>query len=79
MNWKDYIEIDDDVLGGKPKIKETRISVEHIIKLLASGWSEEEILENHPNLTKLSIQASFAYIQDLIQDGFIYNNPLKTA
>jgi uncharacterized protein (DUF433 family) len=79
MNWKEYIQTNEEILGGKPTIRETRISVEHIIKLLASGWSENDIFENYPNLTKTSLQAVFAYIQELIQDGFIYNNPLKSA
>lgn len=52
--------MNDEVLLGKPLIKGTRISIEHIIKLLASGWNEKEILDNYPRLTKLSLQAVFA-------------------
>jgi uncharacterized protein (DUF433 family) len=79
MNWRLYIEINDNVLSGKPVIKGTRLSVEHIINLLASGWSENQILENYPRLSKESIQAVFLYIQYIIQDGLIYEKPLKTA
>lgn len=79
MNWRDYIEMNDDVLIGKPLIKGTRISIEHIIKVLASGWSETEILDNYPRLTKSSLQAVFAYIQDIMEDGLIYERPQKTA
>jgi uncharacterized protein (DUF433 family) len=52
MDWQDYIISDKSVLLGKPIIKGTRISVEFIIKLLASGWTVEEILENYPRLKK---------------------------
>ncbi len=79
MDWRNYIETDDLVLFGKPLVKGTRLSVEHIIKLLASGWSEAEILENYPRLTKESLQAVFVYIQDFIKDGLIHENPLKST
>jgi hypothetical protein len=40
MNWKAYIVADPAVLGGKPTINGTRISVEFIIQRLAQGWTE---------------------------------------
>lgn len=72
MNWRDYIISDKTVLLGKPTIKGTRISVDHIIGLLAQGWSEEMILNNYPRLNKESIQAVFAYILDCIHDGLLH-------
>lgn len=79
MNWRNHIEINDQVLNGKPVIKGTRISIEHIVKLLASGWSENEILENYPRLSSKSLQAVFQYIHEFINDGLIYQNPAKTS
>ena len=79
MNWRLYIETNDNVLSGKPVIKGTRLSVEYIINLLASGWSEIQIFENYPRLSKESLQAVFLYIQDIIQDGLIYEKSLKTT
>ena len=38
MKWQDYITSDNEVLLGKPTIKGTRISVDHIISLLAQGY-----------------------------------------
>jgi len=61
MKWQDYITSDKDVLLGKPTVKGTRISVEHIIGLMAQGWDENEILENFPRLNKESLQAVIAY------------------
>jgi uncharacterized protein (DUF433 family) len=43
MDWREHIEINENILLGKPVIKGTRISVEHIIDLLASGWAEQQI------------------------------------
>jgi uncharacterized protein (DUF433 family) len=79
MNWQEYIVSDKEVLLGKPTIKGTRISVEHIIGLLAQGWSENQILENFPRLKKESLQAVFAYIQECIHDGLLFTSSRKTA
>ena len=79
MKWQNYIISDKEVLLGKPTIKGTRISVEHIVGLFAQGWTENEILENFPRLTKESLQAVFAYIQDCINDGLLFTPTRKTA
>ena len=74
MEWRDHVISDDKVLLGKPTVKGTRISVEHIIGLLAQGWTEQQILENYPRLTNESLQAVFSYIQDCMKDGLLYSN-----
>ncbi len=51
------ITANPQILGGKPIIRGTRISVEFILDLLASDVSEDEILEDYPHLTKDDIQA----------------------
>jgi uncharacterized protein (DUF433 family) len=79
MNWQEYIVSDQEVLLGKPIIKGTRISVEHIIGLLAQGWKEEDILENYPRITKSSLQAVFLYVQACIIDGLLFPPSKKTA
>jgi len=79
MNGKDYIVADESVLLGKPVIKGTRISVEHVIYLMAAGWNEEQLLENHPRLDKPKIQAVFLYIKDCLRDGLMFNEPSKSA
>jgi len=50
-----------EILGGKPVIKGTRISVEFILELLASGVTEGEILQDYPHLTKEDILACLEY------------------
>jgi uncharacterized protein (DUF433 family) len=78
MIWSDYIVSDKDVLLGKPTIKGTRISVDHVISLLAQGWNEEKILANYPRLSKESLKAVFVYIYECLQDGLLYTTPGKT-
>ncbi len=79
MNWKDHIISDKEILLGKPTIKGTRISVEHVVGLLAQGWSEAQILENHPRLTKEAIRAVFTYIQECMNDGLLFSPVKKSA
>jgi uncharacterized protein (DUF433 family) len=55
------ITVDPKILGGKPIIKGTRISVELILNLLVSGAPEDEILEDYPHISKEDIQACLAY------------------
>lgn len=79
MEWKEYIVADPDVLLGKPTIKGTRISVEHIVGLFAQGWSESQILESYPRLTKSALQAVFAYVQDCMSAGLFFPPFKQTA
>ncbi|MEM0940957.1 MAG: DUF433 domain-containing protein, partial [Bacteroidota bacterium] len=46
MEWREHVISDNKVLLGKPTVKGTRVSVEHIIGLLAQGWTEQQIIEN---------------------------------
>ncbi|MCE2396953.1 DUF433 domain-containing protein [Candidatus Poribacteria bacterium] len=55
------IVVNPRILGGKPIIKGTRISVEFILDLLASDVSEEDILKDYPHLTKEEIHACLRY------------------
>jgi uncharacterized protein (DUF433 family) len=57
----DRIAVNPRILGGKPVIKGTRISVEFILELLASDVSEEEILQDYPHITREDIHACLRY------------------
>lgn len=61
MGWRDHIEIDPDVLVGKPVVKGTRLSVEYVLDLVAVGVPEAEMLANHPRLTREAILACVAH------------------
>jgi uncharacterized protein (DUF433 family) len=72
MIWQNYIVSDKQVLLGKPIIKGTRISVELIIELFQSGWTEKQILESYSTLTPDSIRAVFAYLKDCLQQELYF-------
>ena len=50
-----------DVFGGKPIIRNMRVSVETVLSLLAQGASPEEILDDYPKLEPDEIRACIAY------------------
>lgn len=77
MEWTERITTDPGTCGGRPRIKGTRISVEFLLGLKASGWSGARILENYPHLTREDLQAMFAYAQSILEDESIV--PLARA
>lgn len=61
MEWKERITLNPAVLAGKPVIKGTRLAVDFIVELLAEGWTEEQVLENYPGVTREDIRSCLAY------------------
>lgn len=61
LDWQQYIESNPDILAGKPSIKGTRISVDHLMGLLAQGWTNDQILVNYPQVSNEAILAVFEY------------------
>ena len=68
MNWEGRIVTDSNTLFGKPRIAGTRIGVEFVLDLLASGWTEERILDSYPHLKPEDLQAVFAFVRDCLKD-----------
>ncbi len=60
MTWQGRIVTTPDTLFGKPRIAGTRIGVELLLELFASGWTEAEILDNYPQLKPEDLRALFA-------------------
>lgn len=55
------IDTDPAILGGKPCVKGTRISVEHILELVASGASRDDIVQSHTQLTPEDIEEALNF------------------
>ena len=62
----DRIEIDPNVMMGKPVIRGTRIKVELILRKLAEGASEDDLLDAYPRLAREDIRAAIAYAAETI-------------
>ena len=52
MDWREHIHSNPEILFGKPVVKGTRISVDFLLDLLANGWSDKQVLESYPGLTR---------------------------
>ena len=66
-----------EILTGKPTIRGTRISVEFVLDLLASGMSNEEIVQEYPHLEKADIQAAVDYAARILKNEEILTVNLK--
>jgi uncharacterized protein (DUF433 family) len=55
-----------DVFGGKPIIRDMRISVELILSLMSQGATQEELLDDYPELEPEDIRACIAYAHTVI-------------
>ncbi len=75
MSWEERIEINPQVLVGKPVVKGTRLAVEFIVELLASGWSEQQIIDNYPGLTVEDLHACLHYAADTLKSERVYLTP----
>ena len=64
MDYRSRITIEPGKMGGKPCIRGMRITVSDVLDYLASGMSEEEILQDCPYLAGEDIRACLAFAAD---------------
>jgi uncharacterized protein (DUF433 family) len=62
------IEINPDIMGGKPVIRGTRVPVETVLRKLGAGMQPEAIIADHPRLTGEDILAAQAFAADYLAD-----------
>lgn len=65
----EYITADPDVLGGKPIIKGTRISVELILEWVANGSSVEDIVQEFPHLKMQAVREAVLFAAALSKNS----------
>lgn len=57
----DRVTIEPGKMGGQPCIRGHRLTVEHLLTLVGSGWTIEEIQEDFPFIEAADIQQAVAY------------------
>jgi uncharacterized protein (DUF433 family) len=77
MDWRQHIHADPAILLGKPVVRGTRLAVEFILRLYATGWTEQQILENYPTLTPESLRAVFAFSAECMSEEALYALPTE--
>lgn len=71
------IDVNPDVLAGKPVIRGTRLSVQLILNLLAHGETVESVLAEYPYITSDDIRACMLFANRVLEDNFFL--PLAKA
>ena len=69
MNWRDHIHSDPAIMGGKPVVRGTRITVELILEYFEDGASFADVREAFDHLTEADIRAAIAFARDLLIDS----------
>jgi len=64
MDWRSRITIEPGKRSGKPCIRGLRITVSDVLEYLASGMTEDQILQDFPDLTRDDIRACLAFAAD---------------
>ena len=72
----DWIVAQPGILGGKPCIRGTRISVEFILELLASNATREEILRAYPQVPPEGLSAALQYAAQSMKNEVVWDVPI---
>ncbi len=68
MNKYEFVTYDHRILGGKPIIKGTRISVELILEWISAGSTVDAIVAMYPHLKKEAVQEAIRYATDITKN-----------
>lgn len=68
----EMIETNPAVMMGKPVIAGTRITVEHILEELAGGSTIDELVDEHPRLTREGVAAALAFAAQALRADVVY-------
>ena len=80
MATTDRIELDPRVMLGKPVIRGTRIPVELVLRKLADGAAEQDLLDAYPRLRSEDIRAALVYAADAVaHETVIVAKPTATS
>ncbi len=66
------IKVNPEVMVGKPTIRGLRITVEQILKALATGITHQELLEDYPELENEDIQVALLYAAELVSEEQVF-------
>jgi len=66
------IVFDPQILGGKPCVRGTRLSVEFLLELAGSGATQDQILGQYSQLTREGLAAAFRYAADVLKGEHVW-------
>lgn len=66
------ITVNPRIMTGKPTIRGLRITVEQLLRGLSGGLTEQELLDEYPDLEKEDFLAVFAYVTELVAEEQVF-------
>ena len=72
VEWRERIEVNQEVMTGKPVIKGSRLTVDHVIELLAEGWTTNQVSQEYPGITAEDVAACLAYASEVLKSEKVY-------
>ncbi len=63
------IVVDPNICSGKPTIRGTRIMVKNILGMVAGGYTRQQILDAHPELTPDDVTAALEYASHVVDEA----------
>ena len=74
MNFEliNRIAMDPGILAGKPFIRGTRLPVDMIVRMVAQGIENAQILKEYPRLTQADIKAALIYAAGVVADEDVF-------
>jgi len=66
-----HIAYDNEILSGKPHIVGTRLSIEFILELVASGATKDDMLKAYPQLTAEAIEEALRYAAQSVKNEIL--------
>ncbi|MCD4751089.1 MAG: DUF433 domain-containing protein [Thermoanaerobaculales bacterium] len=73
----EWIVSNPEILGGKPCVRGTRISVELILELLASGADRDDILAKYPQIGEQGLATALGYAARAMKNEVIWDAPIS--
>jgi uncharacterized protein (DUF433 family) len=73
-----HIHSDPEILNGKPIIKGTRLSVEFILELFASGATHKDILKAYPQLSFVAIEDALRFAAHSLKNDALFTTEIAS-
>jgi uncharacterized protein (DUF433 family) len=66
--WEKHIEMNPEIMYGKPVIKGTRIPVDLILEKMSNGQNFQEISKDYPDLNEEDLYACLSYATSVLRN-----------
>ncbi|MFL6194421.1 MAG: DUF433 domain-containing protein [Thermoanaerobaculia bacterium] len=73
----DRITADPEILGGKPCVRGTRISVDFLLEVIAQGASRADILRAYPHLTPEDVEQAVRYAARFLENEVVISAEIR--